>query len=153
MCHFIVIGEFQFELPCGNTHIRAKLSVSYLLVTLEYKRWPRENNMAPRLCYFKRCASFQRHRGIKSVVRVRKCSIRVKIGDFFVPCDFEDWRLVLTNGRTDRTFLKAAWSQLKGTLRTKVIKSLLKRRIPRVYDELQPRKHHPRWRLKCNLTC
>ena len=42
-----------------------------------------ENNMAPLLYYFKLCASFQIHRCSKTWVSVRKCSIRVKIGDFF----------------------------------------------------------------------
>ena len=77
----------------------------YLLVTLEYKRWPWENYRAPLLCYFKRCASFQSHRGIKSVVRVRKRSNRIIIGDFFVPCGLEDWRLILKKNVSFRSNL------------------------------------------------
>ena len=45
-----------------------------------------ENNMAPLLYYIKLCASFQIHRWIETEFTVRKRSIRVKIGDFFLSC-------------------------------------------------------------------
>ena len=41
-----------------------------------------KNNKAPLLYYIKLCASFQIHWCIQTGVTVRKCSIRVKIGDF-----------------------------------------------------------------------
>ena len=41
-----------------------------------------KNNRAPLLCYFKLCASYHSHRSIQTEVTVRKCQIRVKIGDF-----------------------------------------------------------------------
>ena len=44
-----------------------------------------KNNKAPLLYYIKLCASFQIHRWIQTGVTVRKCSIWVKIGDFFCP--------------------------------------------------------------------
>ena len=50
--------------------------------------------------YFKLCVSFHSHQLIKSGVTVRKYSIWVKIGDFFVPCDLEIWWATLKNNRT-----------------------------------------------------
>ena len=47
----------------------------------------------------KLCASFQNHWWIQNGVTVRKRSIRIKIGDFFVSCDFEFWRITLKNKR------------------------------------------------------
>ena len=74
--------------------IRVKIGDYLSCVTLEFDRWPL-NNRAPLLCYFKLCASFQSHRSIQTGVAVRKRSIRVKIGDFFVPCDLGIWRMTL----------------------------------------------------------
>ena len=54
-----------------------------------------KNNRAPLLCYFKLYASFHSHQWIKTKVAIRKRSIRVKISDFFVPCDLEIWRMTL----------------------------------------------------------
>ena len=42
-----------------------------------------KTNTAPLLYYIKHCASFQSHWWIQTGVTVRKCSIRVKIDDFF----------------------------------------------------------------------
>ena len=58
-----------------------------------------ENNRAPLLYYVKLCASFQIRRWIQTGVTVRKCSIRVKIGDFFVLCDLEIWQMTLKHNR------------------------------------------------------
>ena len=58
-----------------------------------------KNNRAPHWCYVKLCASFQSHRWIQSEVTVRKRSIRVKIDNFFVPCDLEIWWMTLKNKR------------------------------------------------------
>ena len=56
-------------------------------------------NRAPILYYIKLCASFQSHRYIQTGVTVWKRSIRVKISNFFVPHDFENWRMTLENNR------------------------------------------------------
>ena len=48
------------------------------------------------------CTSFHSHLWIlwiQNGVTVRKRSIWVKIGDFFVPCDLEIWRMTLKNNR------------------------------------------------------
>ena len=47
----------------------------------------------------KLCASFQIHWWLQTGVTVLKCSIRVKIGDFFVPYDLDIWRMTLKNNR------------------------------------------------------
>ena len=59
-----------------------------------------KNNRAPLLHHLKLYASFQSHRWIQTGVTVRKRSIRVKMGDFFVPCDLEIWWITLKNIRS-----------------------------------------------------
>ena len=58
-----------------------------------------KNNRAPLLYYIKLCAAFQSHWHIQTEVTVWKFSIPVKIGDFFVPGDFENWHMTLKNKR------------------------------------------------------
>ena len=58
-----------------------------------------KNNRAPLLCCFKLCASFHSHQWFQTKVTVRKCSIRVKIDDFFAPFDLEIWQMTLKNKR------------------------------------------------------
>ena len=53
-----------------------------------------KNNRAPPLYYIKLCASFKSHGWIQTGVTVRKCSIRVKTGNFFLSCvilKFDRW--------------------------------------------------------------
>ena len=96
--HFIAIGEFKLKLQSGNAQFGSK-SVIYCPV------WPwnltddLENNRAPLQCCFKLYASFYSHQWIQTKVTVRKRSIRVKIGNFFVPCDLEIWRMTLKSNR------------------------------------------------------
>ena len=68
---------------------------------MTWKLWWKtsKNNRAPPLYYVKLCVSFQSHRRIQTGVTVRKCSIWVKIGDFFVPCDLIIWQMTLKNNR------------------------------------------------------
>ena len=66
---------------------------------LEIWRMTLQNNRAPLLCYFKLCAAFHTHWWIQIWVTVRKRSIRVKIDDFFEPCDLEMLRMTLKNNR------------------------------------------------------
>ena len=49
--------------------------------------------------YVKLCALFWIHWWIQTGVTVRECSIRVKINDFFVPCDLKIWWMILENYR------------------------------------------------------
>ena len=57
-----------------------------------------KNYRAPLLYYIKLCASFYSHQWFETRVS-RKRSIRVKISDFFVPCDLEIWQMTLKNNR------------------------------------------------------
>ena len=99
MHHLKSIGEFKLELQSGNAQFRSKLAIflsCHSHVTLKFNgcHW---NNRAPLLYYVKLCASFQSHQWIKSRVTIRKRFIRVKIGNFFVLCDLEIWRITLKN--------------------------------------------------------
>ena len=58
-----------------------------------------KNNRASLLWYFKLCATFHRHRWIQTWFTVQKRPIWVQIGDLFVPCDLEIWRMTLTINR------------------------------------------------------
>ena len=58
-----------------------------------------KNNRALLLCCFKLYASFHSHRWIQTKVTVRKRSIWVKIGNFFVLCDNQIWWMTLKNNR------------------------------------------------------
>ena len=69
------------------------------------------NNRAPILCYPKFCASFQSHQWIKTEVAVRKRSIWVKIGDFFVPYDLEIWCMLLCCLKLCASFHSHRWIQ------------------------------------------
>ena len=90
--HLKPLGEFKLELLSGNVQFWSKSAI-FFWMTLN-------NNRAPLLCYIKLCASIQSHRLIQTGVTVRKHSIWVKIGDFFVvPCDLEIWWMTLKNNR------------------------------------------------------
>ena len=58
-----------------------------------------KNNRAPFLYYIKLCVTFQNHWWIQTGVTVRKCSIQVKIDNFFVSRDLEIWCMTLKNNR------------------------------------------------------
>ena len=57
--HFIAISELKLELWSGNTQFGSKLVIFFILCDLEIWQLTLKNNKAPRLCYFKLCASFQ----------------------------------------------------------------------------------------------
>ena len=83
MHHFTAIGEFKLELQSGNAQFRSK---SLIVCLCEPEIWwlTLKNNRAPFLCCFKLCASCHCHQWIPRM-----------------------------DGRTDRSVLRAAWSQLK----------------------------------------
>ena len=69
-------------------------------MTLKFDGWPKKkNNRASLPYYIKLCESFQIHRLIQTGVTVRKRSIWVKVGDFFVPCDRQIWWMTFKNNR------------------------------------------------------
>ena len=100
LCCFKLCASFH-----SHQWIQTKVTVRKLLIRvksaiffscdLEIWWMTLKNNRAPLLCYIKLCVSFQSHRWIQSGVTVRKRSIRVKIGDFFVLCEIEIWRMTL----------------------------------------------------------
>ena len=83
-----------------------------------------ENNRAL-LYYIKLCASFQLHLWSQTWDTVRKHSIRVKIGDFFVPSDLEIWWMTLKNNmaallyyiKLCASFQSHGWIQIGVTVR------------------------------------
>ena len=92
---------------------------------LEIWRMTLQNNRAPLLYCFKLYASFHKHQWIQTKVTIRKCSIGVKIDDFFVPCHLEIWRMNLKNNRAPllccfklcASFHSHLWIQTKVTVR------------------------------------
>ena len=88
-----------------------------------------KNYRAPLLHYIKLCASSQTPRWIQTGVTVRKRSIRVKIGDFFAPCDLENWWMSLKNNRAPllcyiklcASFQNHQWIQTGVTVRKRSI--------------------------------
>ena len=88
-----------------NRSIRVKICNFLSRVTLKLDGLPWKTigylffTTYPLLYYVKICASFQIHCN-QTGVTVRKRSIRVKISDFFVPCDLEIWWMTLKNNRT-----------------------------------------------------
>ena len=97
MHHCKIIGEFKLELQSRNSQFGSKLAIFYILCDLEIWCMTLENNRAPLLYHTKRSASLQSHRLSQTWVTVRKRSIRVKIGIFFVPCDLQIWWMTLKN--------------------------------------------------------
>ena len=86
-------GKFhfsRFSRPCGNPD-------------LEIRQMTLKNNRAPSLCYFKLCASLCSHMWFQTGVTVQKCliwvKIKIKIDNFFVPCDLEIGQMTLKNNR------------------------------------------------------
>ena len=92
MHHSIVTSEFKQKLQPRNAQYGWK---SAIFVLCDHKIWwmTLKNNRAPRLCYFKLCASFHSHWWIQTGVTVRKCPIWIQINDFFshVTLKFEGW--------------------------------------------------------------
>ena len=80
--HFTAIGIFKLELESGIARFGSKLVIFLFRVTLKIDGWPLLYNVKLR-------ASFQIHQWSRTWVTVRKRSIRIKIGVFFVLRDLE----------------------------------------------------------------
>ena len=101
------IGHFFYTTPSFVHHFISIYSPETLdsggnwwyLILCDLQIWGMtlENNRAHLVNYTKFCASFQSHRWSQTWVTVRKCSSRVKIGDFFY---LEIWWMTLKNNRT-----------------------------------------------------
>ena len=89
-----------------------------------------KNYNEPLLHYIKLCASFQSYRWIQTGVTVRKHSIWVKIGHFFVPCDLEIWWMTFKKNRAPlvcclklcASFHSHQWIQTGVTVRKHLIR-------------------------------
>ena len=90
--HFKANGIFKMELQSGNAQFRLNL-VIFCLRWFENWRMTLKNNRAPLLYYVKLCASFQIHWWCKTRATAWKHSSRVKIGDFLVLRDLENWHM------------------------------------------------------------
>ena len=101
----------------------------FVLCDLEILWMTLKNNRVTLLYYIKLCTSFQGHGWIQTGVTVWKRSIQVKIGDFFVPCDIEIWRMTLKNNRATLlcyfnlcvSFCRHWWIQTGVTVRKRTI--------------------------------
>ena len=89
-----------------------------------------KNYREPLLHYIKLCASFQSYRWIQTGDTVRKRSIWVKIGHFFVPCDLEIWWMTFKKNRAPlvcclklcASFHSHQWIQTGVTVRKRLIR-------------------------------
>ena len=97
--HFKAIGIFKLELQSKNAQFGSKLEIFFVPGDFENWHMTLKNYRAPLLYYTKLCASFQIHWWSQTWVTAWKHSSRVKIGDFFVPRDLENWRVTLKNNR------------------------------------------------------
>ena len=96
--HVKSIGEVKLELQSGNVQIGSNC---WFFVPHDLEIWwiTLKHNRAPLLYYIKLCTSLQSHGWIQTGVTVRKQSIRVKIGNFFVLCELQIWRMTLKINR------------------------------------------------------
>ena len=89
LCYFKLCASFR-----GHPLIQIRATVRkpsiwvenrwfFVPYDLEIWRMTFKNNMAPLLCHFKLCGSFQSHQSIQTGVTVRKRPIRVKIRNFW----------------------------------------------------------------------
>ena len=94
--HFKSISEVSYSPETLNSGQNWWL---FVLRDLEIWWMTLKSNGAPLLYYIKLCALFQSHGWIQPGVTGQKCSIQVKIGNFFVLCDLEIWWMILKNNR------------------------------------------------------
>ena len=90
----------DLEKPLGTSFILCQAFASF-----QIDRWIQTGVIRETLnsgwnwWYFVSCASLQSREWIQTGVTVRKRTIRIKIGNFFVPCDLEMWPMTLKINR------------------------------------------------------
>ena len=91
---FHAICEFEMELQSGNAQFGSKSAIFCSVwpwnLTDDLEKQEGTSSMLLQVC-----ASFHSRLWIQNGVTVWKRSIRVKISDFFVPCDLEIWQMTL----------------------------------------------------------
>ena len=135
--HFVAIYEFKLELWSGKALIWVKISNFFVPCELEISQMAFKNDREPLPCYIKLCASFHRHMWIQTGIVVQK-RLNWALTPVTLTFDLWPWPLAwtsllsmvitpenfmihwqehcekgVTDRRTERGFLRAAWSQLK----------------------------------------
>ena len=111
-----VYPPFQLHWSVGynKANLRDLIAVTGLVISLKLDsnnsffslydleiRWMNlKNNRAPFLDYIKLCALFPSHQWIPPGVTIWKCSIQVKIGNFFVLRHLEIWQMIFKNNQS-----------------------------------------------------
>ena len=122
--HFIAFCEIKWSYSLDAPNLGQNRQF-FVPCDLEIWQMTLKNNRAPLLFYLKLSASFYSHLWIQNGVTVRKLSTLVKISNFFVPCDFEIWRMTLKNNRAPLlcyfklcvSFHRLLWNQNEFTVR------------------------------------
>ena len=92
-----IISQLSFNSKMGlqswNAQFGSKSEIFFIPCDLEIWQITLKNNRTPLLCHYKLCASFHKHRWIKTWVTIRKHQSRVKIGNFWsrVTLKFDRW--------------------------------------------------------------
>ena len=123
--HFKSIGEVKLKWQSQNAQFSSKLANFLSRVTLKFDWMTLKKNRALLLYNIKLCEAFQNHWYIQTGVTVRKRSIWVKIDDFCVLHDLENWRMTLKNNRAtllcclklSASFQRLLWLQTGVTVR------------------------------------
>ena len=96
--HIGSIDQFKLELQSGNAKFGSKSAIFCPVWP-----WKLTDDLEKTIWHlFYATSSFEHNFmaiGQFNGVTVREHQIRVKIGDFFVPCDLEIWRVTLKNNR------------------------------------------------------
>ena len=132
-------GFDSCDRPSNLTQIGFKSSI-FQPCDLEIWLMTSKNHWTPLLHYIKLCASSQIPRWIRTAGAVRKRSIRVKIDDFFAPCDLENQWMSLKNIRDPllcyiklcASFQSHWWIKTKVTVRKRSIRAKMGDILPRV---------------------
>ena len=127
--HFKAIGESNWSYS-PETLNSGQNRLFFVPRDLEISQMTLKNYGAPVLFYIKVSASFQSHGWTYTGVTVWKRSIRIKIGDFFVPCDLKIWWMTLKNNRAPLlyhvkhcpSFQSHRWIQTGVTIRKRSIR-------------------------------
>ena len=93
-------GFDSCDRPSNINQVGFKSTIFWPRMIFKFDGWPQK--IIGHLFYATSslaCASFHSHQWIQTGVTVQKRPIRVKIGDFFVPCDLEIWWMTLKNNR------------------------------------------------------
>ena len=98
--HFKSIGEFKLELQSGNAQFGWKMPIFLSRVTRELEIWWMTLKIKRTPLLY--CIKFVQHFKAIGIFKLELQSGNAQFGsklDFFVPGDFESWRMTLKNNR------------------------------------------------------